>query len=295
MTARRYPRIRRYMANGALIIQDGIVMAFFMKTHHREISANVFRALELYRSAVGVNRLKCYTSEEGESRPLDAEGWSKIHEELREEQGAAVELSDSDTHLGDYRFEYYGRALGTDSYRRSPLAMSAVSLWFPTEYLEKQGPARIHELAMTLARELPFSTGYVSPAFNTLTDILGVAQTLVELSAQAPGMDILDLGVSMRLGTRPKGAYWMNFYGQPLLGELGEVATLREQLSLPGISIEPLQPDKVLVQLGDWPEVEGAMPAYRQLARALEPHLYQETIHRLSAEDTRRWERRFLD
>nr|WP_232537890.1 type VI immunity family protein [Cystobacter fuscus] len=42
--------------------------------------------------------------------------------------------------MGDYRFEYRGRALGTASHQWSPQAVSAVSFWLPTEYLEEQGP-----------------------------------------------------------------------------------------------------------------------------------------------------------
>jgi hypothetical protein len=109
-------------------------------------------------------------------------------------------------------------------------------------------------------------------------------------------MDMLDMGITMRIGTRPKGAYWLNFYGQPLLGELGGVAGLRERLSLPEVSLQELEGDKVLVALGEWPEVEGEMRPYRQLARVLEPHLYHETIRwpGFPPEEMRRWERRFL-
>jgi hypothetical protein len=295
MREERYPRIRHHMSNGFLIIRDGVVMTFFIQRHHREISANIRRALDLYRRTVGEEKLRWYTHAEGESQPLDADGWSFIHEKLRSENGWPVDLWESDTQVGDYRFEYRGRALGTDSYQWSPHAVSAVSFWLPMEYLEEQGPARVRALALALARELPFNTGYASPAFNTLTDELGVDRILLELSTRSPGMDILDIGMSMRIGTRPKGTYWLNFYGQPLLDELGGAAGLRERLTLPEISVEESQPDKVLVQLGEWPEVDGEMRAYRQLARVLEPYLYQETIPVLPAEEMRRWERRFLD
>jgi len=151
-------------------------------------------------------------------------------------------------------------------------------------------------LAVAIARELPFSTGYASLAFNALTDMRGVGEALHALAFRYPGMDMLDMGITLRLGTRPKGAYWLNFYGQPLLGELGGVAGLRERLSLPEVSVQELEGDKVLVALGGWPEVEGEMRPYRELARVLEPHLYQETVRwpGFPPEEMRRWERRFL-
>lgn len=295
MTGERYPRIRRHMSNGFLIIRDGFVVTFFMQRHHREISANIQRTLDIYQRTVGEEKLRWYTNAEGEAQPLDAGGWSFIQEKLRSENGWPVDLWESETQVGDYRFEYRGRALGTASYQWSPEAVSAVSFWLPTEYLEEQGPARVRALALELAHELPFNTGYVSPAFNTLTDELGVDRILLELSTRLPGMDILDIEISMRIGTCPKGTYWLNFYGQPLLDKLGGVAGLHERLTLPGISVEELQPDKVLVQLGEWPEADGEMRPYRQLARVLEPYLYQESRPVLPAEDMRRWERRFLD
>jgi hypothetical protein len=63
-----------------------------------------------------------------------------------------------------------------------------------------------------------------------------------------------------------------------------------------------LEGERAVVTLGPWPEAGDTeqgldLPAYRELARVLEPWLYQEPRFHASApiEDTRRWERRFLD
>jgi hypothetical protein len=64
-----------------------------------------------------------------------------------------------------------------------------------------------------------------------------------------------------------------------------------------------MEGDKVLVTLGAWPEAGDTergdtLPAYRELARVLEPWLFRDPDGRMlgqSEEDTRRWERRFLD
>jgi len=292
----KYPKLRRYMTNGLLILREGLVLTFFIRRPHREISTSVLRALELYCHTVGLEKLGWYTHANGDLQPLDTEGWELIHDKLRSENGWPVDLWESVDQLGGYRFEYRGRALGTDSYIHRPDAVCGASFWLPTEYLEEQGPARVKELAVALARELPLSTGYASLAFNTLSDELGIDRILHELSFRYPGLDIPDIGITLRIGTRPKGAYWLNFYGQPMLGELGGMAGLRERLSLPEVSIQELEGDKVLVALGEWPDVEGEMRPYRKLARVLEPYLYQETVRwsGFPPEEMRRWERRFL-
>jgi hypothetical protein len=85
-----------------------------------------------------------------------------------------------------------------------------------------------------------------------------------------------------------------------MIGQLGGPDALRERLP-PAISLEPVDPERLLLTLGDWPlagaeEAGDDMSLYRALARVLEPHLYQENISWLVDEDfERHWLRRFLD
>jgi hypothetical protein len=87
-----------------------------------------------------------------------------------------------------------------------------------------------------------------------------------------------------------------------VLGKLGGVTGLRERLNLPGISIQEFGNDRVLITLGEAPnpgdtEAGETLPLHRALARLLEPYLYRNTrpLGRMTPEDMRRWERRFLD
>ena len=66
--------------------------------------------------------------------------------------------------------------------------------------------------------------------------------------------------------------------------------------------MQELAGDKVAITLGPWPEAGDTergevLPAYRELARVLEPWLYHRELRMLgqSKDETRRWERRFLD
>jgi len=84
--------------------------------------------------------------------------------------------------------------------------------------------------------------------------------------------------------------------------KLGGASGLRERLKSPETTVQELPGDKAVITLGPWPEAGDVekgevLPAYRELARVLEPWLYHRPVSMLrqSEEETRRWERRFLD
>jgi hypothetical protein len=64
-----------------------------------------------------------------------------------------------------------------------------------------------------------------------------------------------------------------------------------------------LEGERAVITLGPWPEAGDTeqgqtLSAYRELARVLEPWLYQEPYplhYDFTPEDMLRWERRFLD
>jgi hypothetical protein len=94
----------------------------------------------------------------------------------------------------------------------------------------------------------------------------------------------------------------MTFLGQPVLGEIGGAEGLRARLSSPGTTVEPWEGARAVVTLGPWPEAGDleagrTLPEYRELARVLEPWLYQRppSPNDWTAEYRQRWERRFLD
>ena len=298
--SRRYPRIRRYAKNGNLLVREGVILCFFMHCPHGEVTPAVMQALESYCRAVGPNALGWYPDMNGDWQLLDEAGWEHARRTLRETPGATVELDERPDGVSAYRFEYHGDGLATPWSEGSPDGVSAVSCWLPVEYLEEHGPGRVRDLAVELARALPLNSGYASLSFNASTQLLGVLRAIREVCFEYPGLDVQDLAYTVRsVGTKVRGAYWLNFYGQPLLGQLGGAADLHARLSREGITVEELGDERVLVSLGEWPESgdeTGALEPYRALARLLEPHLYEERIdsHQFPREEMHRWLRRFL-
>ncbi|HEX5754325.1 MAG TPA: DUF3396 domain-containing protein [Archangium sp.] len=301
--AESYPRIRIHTESGYLLIRDGLAVTFFMRHSHAEISQGVRRSLETYLRAVGPSALSMYADEEGDHQSLDDAGWALIHGTLQHPRMAMVDLSGAGNDQQSYRFIYRGRLLESPSLESKPGAVSAVSFWLPTEYLEEHGPERIRELAMEMAAPLPFCTGYTGLSFNSATRLEQMQGDTPKLRFHYPGMDVPDMSwVSLHIGTQVRGPSWLTFLGQPVLGELGGVSRLRARLRHPETTVQELEGDRAVVSLGPWPEAGdteqgNVLPAYRELARVLEPWLYHEPkLHAVqSMEDTRRWERRFLD
>ncbi|MFL5347845.1 MAG: DUF3396 domain-containing protein [Hyalangium sp.] len=299
-----YPHIRIKAENGAVLVREGLSITLYMRYPHAEVAPKVQRSLELYLDAVGRQALGYYADEEGESQPLDDAGWARIWRELHDPSSAAIQLRDDTIFECRYCFEYWGKAREVPFPLKKATATSAVSFWLPVEFLEAHGPGRVRELALELAAPLPFCSGHAGLSFNGDLYIMGVDHRVASYCFRYPGLDIPQLeSRSWDLGTQVIGPQWLTFLGQPVLGELGGAQGLRSRLHSPGTTVQEMDGDRALITLGPWPEAGDTergdtLPAYRELARVLEPWLFREPIGSMSGlprQDVPRWERRFLD
>ena len=280
------PIIRVRNDQGDLVVRDGVILCFFMRHSHVAVAPAVWRALQAYLRAIPPHALGWYVSPDGDMLPLDDQGWEHIRKKILERPWGIewlAELSETPGGEGSYCFEYDGRKLDEPIFSRDQCATSAVSFSFPTEYLLEHGPTHLRALALELGRELPFSFGYASLAFVSSPGMwYSVRRQLLGLLARFRGLDLYHLGDTSRsIGTRARGAYWLTFLGQPLLGQLGGAEALRQQLSFPEVSFAPMDDERLLLRLGEWPDAldteKGPVPPqYRDLARLLEPHFCEE-------------------
>jgi len=148
---------------------------------------------------------------------------------------------------------------------------------------------------------LPFSFGYASLAVISPHGMwYGALRELLPLLARYLGLDVYILeDTSRSIGTRARGAYWLTFLGQPLLGQLGGAEALRQKLPFPEVSFEPLDGDRLLITLTEWPEIldtekEFYPVQYHELALLLEPFFLEERTgwFSLDKEPLRQWMRR---
>jgi hypothetical protein len=298
------PVIRLRTDLGDVVARDGVVLCFFMRRSHTEIAPTVWQALQAYCRAIPPQSLAWYGSEDGDTLPLDDKGWEHIRWKMLDRPwGAAcyVDLEENDSEVGGYHFEYRGRQLADPNFSHDKDATSAVSFTFPTEYLLEHGPGHLRALALELARELPLSFGYASLAAVSPHGIWYAARReLRPFLWRYLGLDCYQLdSTSSVIGTRARGAYWLTFLGQPLLGQLGGTEALRHKLPFQDVSFQSLEAERLLITLSEWPEAidteKQSRPApYFALAHLLEPFLCEESIgwSNVDKEQMRRWMRR---
>lgn len=306
---REYPLIRLWSKGSPPIpaARDGVILSFFIHRKHKEISFAVWRALQLYLRAIPPGSLGWYDTDDGDILELDDKSWEVVRQQMFDKgHSGNAGLSESPGGgevSGGYFFEYRGRSLDT-VFHTDPV--STVSFAFPTDYLQGNGPGHLRMLALELARELPFSFGYASFAIISSHGMWSAAKwPLVEaLLARYPGLDLHGIeSFDSILGTRALAPAWLTFLGQPLLGQLGGIDALQNALPFPEVSLLPMDGDRVLVTLNDWPDPIDTQtgpipPQYGALARLMEPFLFQyegeEKELPLYQQDTNRWIRRFL-
>lgn len=298
--SKHYPRVRVHGWYGD-VVREGLSLCFYMRLPHDEVKEAVWRSLEIYQRVLGPRALDSYADYEGEWQSLDEAGWAVARNELLGDRGAIVCLSNSEKH---YRFEYWGRLNHHPTFGPYPDAVRALEFWLSTEYLEEHGPGRVRELAMELAAALPFASGHAGLAFHAWLDVAGVDTEITKWCFRHHGLDIIPLdSLSLNLGTKVRAPSWLTFLGQPVLGELGGASGLRARLRSEGTTVQEMEGERAVVTLGPWPEAGDTeqgqtLPAYRELARVLEPWLYfRKYPPDFYAPPTwhDRWERRFLD
>jgi len=328
-----YPRIRRHGPTPQaeqLLLREAVRIAFYMPHDHRELAAGVERALDAYLRVVGQGpETVCYwedTEGEGDRFPLKEEGGGLFRSWLRpsttwrflDEFGEETEFFRRRTKKGFEVFISLSGAPGETTgfsfmycarlpWRSPPEgSVSVLSATLPTEYLEAHGTARARELAMEMASHLRFSTGHAGLAFAFYRPYSRLIAGLRDEVFRHPGLDVPGGELLSDVGTRVAGVHWLNFLSQPVLGELGGAEGLRARLHSPETTVQELDGERVVVTLGEWPEAGDLtrghdLPAYRELARVLEPWLepflpgYANAWRGYTQEEVRRWWRRFLD
>lgn len=299
------PSVRVVAKNGSLVMKEGLSICFYMHRSSRDVSALVEQTLNLYLQTIGPKALTCTPTDDGYWQDLDDSVMKHIREELLERRAPLIDLRDSSGSLEAYQFHYRGVVLDASYELHTPTTRhaSAVSFWFPVSFLQSHGIGPFRDLALALAKLLPFNSGHAGTSFHAWLGWDDLLQQMFQLGLRYPGMDIPDEhNNAYTVGDQLSGVHWMNFIGQPVLGAVGGTEALRARLTHPGTCVESLGEDRALVTLGAEPDAgdtaEGrGLPAYRELARVLEPWLTSREAVRPYHENEAllRWERRFLD
>lgn len=299
----RYPQVRLRAESGFTPAREAIQICFYVRRPHSEVSHDVLRALDVFQAAIAPKTLSHYADYEGEWQELDAAGWQFARTKLLRGPFGRLNLIGS-TSADRFAFEYCGLLThDSSSHAAWEDPVCAVSFQLTTEYLEEHGPERVRALALQLAELFPLSSGHAGLALCGDLDLIGVMRALRKYCFRYPGLDIVDIGyLAYRIGSKVHGPAWLNFLGPPALDGLGGAAGLREKLRSPGTTVEEMADGRAVITLGTEPdagdnEQGNRLPAYRELARVLEPWLYREEVGMsyFTPEESDAWKRRFLD
>jgi hypothetical protein len=281
-------------------------MCFYMAHPNERIAPFVIRAVELFRDRIKPYQLVRNDTGDGQIESLDDASWERTRRNTLEAEpggSGSLRLLGRTRRVDDLYVDYRGLSPvplpGQD--RKDDVCVLYLRL--PTEYLEERGPEHVHALALELTAQLPFSSGYVD--FVLCSSDEDSVEALKLIRPRYPGVHLAaNRANTMNVNTWVEGVHWMNFLGQPVLGQLGGVASLRERLALPGISLQEMGGERVLITLGERPEVgeveaDQRLAPHRALARVLEPYLYQRkppfSFCDPIPEEVLRWDRRFLE
>jgi hypothetical protein len=310
-------------------------LAFYLPHDHPEIASGVEHAIASYLRAVGQGprTLSHAFINDDEGDALTEERWSYIRELLQPERPFRFieELDEATARRLEKRgyatqLLFGGGPRGRNGYELryrarlpwrtpSPDSVSLLTATLPTEYLAHHGPMRVRELALDMASRLRFATGHVGLALHFYWGLSTTDESLRAELARYPGIDLRTAWLPpTRLGVRVDGVHWLNFLARPILDPLGGAAALRSRLHAPETTVHALDEERVVVSLGERPDAGDlsagrTLPAYRELARVLEPWLEPPRLSertwsgepprysdlRFSEDEARRWWRRFLD
>jgi len=322
-----FPRIRHHESGPEgdyLLIREVVRLVLYLPFDHHDLAAGVERAMDTYLQAVGVGPETIDSwcdGDSGDVSTLNAQRWERIRHifranrkyrfldqcpdeayvdaQVKKQCDISIGLSGGTSGTSGYGLSYWARLPWSTPEEDE---VSTLEFSWPTEYLEEHGPGRIRELALELAALLPFASGHAGLAFALPNPFSAAMLRIREEAFRYPGVDVPS--GTTDIGTRVDGVHWLNFLAQPMLGALGGVEQLRSRLRSPDTTVQELDGERAVVTLGPWPEAgdltQGReLPAYRELARVLEPWLddCKRTFrwNGYTHEETRRWWRRFLD
>jgi len=307
----------------AVLARDVVRIIFFIPQDHHHLTAGVTHALDSYLREIeghpnAIVYGKCCWWEYSR---LDEGEWQLIREML--EPKAPRYFDDYEPHEAfypgkdgadpyfvlrgepgsGYAFSYHARLPWREP---PPHSVSVLTATLPTEYLEERGAEHLREFARDMASRLPFASGHAGLALDLWHSIDEQFDPCRPVLFRHPGFDVREATIHDGMGTRVDGIHWMNFLGPPILSQLGGAIGLRARLHSPTTTVQELEGERAVVTLGEAPEAgdlgQGqTLPAYRELARVLEPYLEPFPwgfVGRKSPaveEELRRWWRRFLD
>jgi hypothetical protein len=174
----------------------------------------------------------------------------------------------------------------------------------PSAEVDAAHVERYVEVIRHVAEQVPYDSGYASPALthpsDRPTDFVEPAR---KWAFRHPGLDMPNNdGTNSGIGRKVRGAYWLTFLGPWALKQLGGAEALKKALpkeaEVHGVGVGVMIRAGRLPSLGDVNKGDN-VPLLRAVAKVIEPvtlfgDSFLDTIFR-DEDERARWERRHLD
>lgn len=256
-------------------VVDSLVAVFFLDRESCENTFQIIDAVLRYLRFIGPRRIHYYLNEAGfPCKVVDLDNvlshyLSRKGDDLRE---VNLVMLDSNTYEHHFQLQYHHVPVAADP---DDKRKSVLFLQFSKSGIEAGGLDAAVAFSRDLATQLPYASGYVSPAL-VYGSAIGKAWPY---AIRHPGFDIADpVAVAKDLEDRLPGVYWLNFLGPRLCEKLGGYAEIHSVLPQ-GTQTMLTNQGGVTIQLGMSPEVGDIayahdMPLYQVVAKQLQDHIH---------------------
>lgn len=299
-------KVEKRDEDGELLVRDLIVAAFFCQKKFADVAASFAEVFErwLARTPEEGRRWATVGPDADTFKPVNARVMTAARDQLnvakaKRRDMAALDIGGPEEINPAHRFSFEGDNDLEDDQTCS------LEIRFPREAAEKSAVESTVAFLRELAELLPFDSGYAAPALAW-----GVDSQLTEyylkakpLAFRHPGFDVPNSeSTNFSIGTKLRGAYWLNFIGPKALKKLDGAAGLSKALGK-GFTVDALKRG-VMVRCSTLPEVGDTnrgqpLPELRKLAQVIEPvTLFDDrSLIQLfmDPDASARWERRHLD
>jgi hypothetical protein len=296
----RLPAFDYRAENGARVLRDGVVAAFFLPESHPIIADRVAVCVNDYVQLVGDARLRWTVDEEGDTFELTPAEQNVLVAAVADgsQPECGLQLFDEENDVPAYRLRYIG--LNRSRFKAHwPNAISALLMTFPTELLVDS--SLLQRFCTRCASILPLSYGYLTPAFlyaegaaeNAAFDVIRA------LARRYQCLDIPYISIDfMEIGACAKGAYWATYIGRDMLNQLGDSHFVTEVARF--ATTQALSNGACAIALSENPQSGDVnrredLAAYERLFSLLSPVALTPTVAfpTFSDEETRGWYGRF--
>jgi hypothetical protein len=292
--------------SGTLFARSGLLLALFFDEEFPKAAPAIERCLDEWTAFIpdGVLAWALVGASADEYKALSTRRIAACRSQLDPQKASRRSLSHfrlvgPQMWAPDYAF----RVDGDKEVRPGGKSLNFIEVSFPESVLEAPGREEFVRHLLALAEKIPFQCGYAAPALipGADSDLSKARAVLGPLGLRHHGYDLAQNdGSAFHMGGKCRGARWITFLGEPLIGELGGIETLRAKLG-EGPEIETVG-SGIAIIASEEPEVgdvnrNDRVESLRKVAAAIEPvTLFNDKMLNLMFEDVDdrdRWERRF--